>query len=217
MTETVEQIFKSVVSQLRQKLDPLGFIVGQNGALVTGHATHIAPLAYLCRIRPGLDNDGLKGAAAEANAPLPQQYKEFLALTNGADFFEIGLNGYTGGEVERDPDNPSGQAVSLIYQNRFGKPDYVPKTHFCIGAMNGEFRSQGHLYIAGTGEVEMYNAHHNLIGETWPSFAVFLAAEIPRQISLHDDGGLVIPGAQLLPGDTADWEAMEEPRHQSDQ
>lgn len=193
---------------IRERLDRLGFIDGDAGGFATGHVPHIAPHAYLCRWYAGLDDERLKAVEAESGRYVPESYRELLSQLNGGDLMGIGLNGFTGGLLERSIENQVGQPISVRYQNAVERPNYISEGHFGIGAINGEWSSQGHLYIASTGEVELYNARFDLIGTRWSSLQEFLSEEVTRRLSLYDERGEQIVGCQLLPGDTGNWEAM---------
>ena len=101
-----------------------------------------------------------------------------------------------------------GQPISIWYQNAVERPNYIPDGHLGIGAINGEWSSQGHLYLASTGEVELYNARFDMIGARWSSLAEFLSEEISRRIALYDEEGREPDKSKRLPGDTGDWERL---------
>jgi hypothetical protein len=190
---------------LRKRLDPLGCVEAENGAYMTGHAPYIAPLAYHLRRYAGLDDEGIRRAEAECDRYIHQDYQAFLRRMNGVRLFDLSLHGTVGSLIDRSGVG-IGQPISIWYQNVVERPDYIPAGHLGIGAINGAWYSQGHIYLASTGEVELYNAHCDLIGATWPSISDFLSSEITRQLSLYDAMGHFIAGEKHLPGDTDQWE-----------
>jgi len=120
----------------------------------------------------------------------------------------ISLNGFTGGQNLRDIEG-IGQPISIRYQNAFySRPEFIPESHFGLGAINGPFYSQGHLYLTSLGEVELINRDYDLVATKWPSFTAFLKEEITRQLSRYDDEGREIDKMKRLPGNTGDWEAL---------
>ncbi len=194
---------------LRDKYDPLGFIEFENGAYQTGHTPHVGPFAYLCWRYAGLDEEGLAHADAEAERYIPEPYRELLGHMNGARLLGVSLHGSIGGSVDRSGVG-IGQAVSIRYQNVIERPTYIPAGHLGIGAINGEWMSQGHLYLASTGEVELYHRDLDLVGAKWPSLEDFLGDEISRRTTLYDAQGRELDKSKRLPGDTGDWERLAE-------
>jgi len=204
VANTIEELARIV----RNRWDKLGHLEADGGAFATGHVPAVAPQAYLCRFYAGLSAAGLDDAEAESERYLPKQYRDFLRSFNGANIMGIFLYGLTGGQNLREIGGV-GQPISIRYQNAFyTRPDYIPEGHFGLGAMNGPRYSQGHLYLTSTGEVELINSDHDLVGERWPSFVAFLKQEVPRQLSRYDDAGQELAGIKRLPGNTDDWEAL---------
>lgn len=207
MTNDVSAALEALRDEIRARFDPLGCEDCGCGAFKSGHVPHIAPMAYLCVWYPGLDGQGLEAAVEEADHHIPSSYRELLTVTNGGRWLGVCLQGAAGALIDRSAQG-IGQPISLRYQNVFERPDYIPAGHLGIGSINGAWYSQGHLYLTSTGEVELYNARFDMIGARWGSLAEFLTTEMQRRFTLYDAGGQLIEGAKLLPGDTADWEAM---------
>lgn len=207
MTLSVTETLVRLDQELRHRFDPLGFVEGENGAFQTGHVPHVARLAYLCTRYAGLDEDGVRDAENEAERYIPEPYKELLRHMNGARLLGVSLHGGIGGSVDRSGVG-IGQPISVWYQNAVERPNYIPDGHLGIGAINGEWSSQGHLYLASTGEVELYNARFDMIGARWSSLSDFLEVEIPRRFSLFDDEGREVEKSKRLPGDTDGWERL---------
>ncbi|NBZ87288.1 SMI1/KNR4 family protein [Stagnihabitans tardus] len=201
---------------LREAYDHLGFREGPDGAFLTGHVPHVAPFAYLCTRYPGLDDQGLQAAEEEAGRYLPEPYRALLAHMDGANILGITLQGAIGPLVGRSL-HGIGQPISLRYSNVVERPAYIPAGSLGIGAINGPWYSQGHLYLASTGEVELYHSRLDRVGARWASLAIFLAEEIPRRMAFHDDRGHRLAGAKLLPGDTEDWEDLAKAARQQDE
>lgn len=209
MKKTVAEQLAVLEGLLREKLDPLGYDESEAGAYRTGHVPHVAPEAYLCWRYPGLDDDGMARAEQECGHYISEPYREFLRCMNGARILGVSLQGSIGGLVDRSGSG-IGQPISLQYQNALGRPSYIPQGHLGFGTINGEWHSQGHLYLASTGEVELYNALFDMVGARWATLADFLGEEIPRRFSLFDEMGREVKGAKRLPGDTANWEMLAE-------
>lgn len=209
MSRSVSEVLDQLDLELRDRYDKLGCVQGENGSYLTGHVPHVAPLAYLCVRYPSLDDDAIGKVEAEAGRHIAEPYRQLLGHMNGASLLGVSLHGGVFGSVDRSGVG-IGQPISIRYQNAVERPDYIPQGHLGIGAINGERRSQGHLYLTSTGQVEMYNAHFDLIGARWVSLSEFLSEEFSRRISLFDDEGKEVQKAKRLPGDTCDWERLAE-------
>ncbi|MDA5094707.1 SMI1/KNR4 family protein [Aliiroseovarius sp. KMU-50] len=209
MTNSISDIVLEMKSKIRGKLDPLGHVEGANGAIKTGHVPHVAPFAYLATFYAGLDDKGIELAEAESDRFIPEAYRAFLLQTNGMRLGELSLHGTTYSSACTS--GPGiGQPISLVYQNVYERPEYVPAGHLGIGAVSGQRSSQGLLYLSSTGEVEMYHGDADLIGARWVSFEDFLQSEVLRQLSLYDAQGKLLTGVKHLPGKTDGWEALAE-------
>lgn len=207
MTQSISGVLQKLERQLRERLDPLGYIEAENGAFMTGHEPHKFPHFYLFRRYAGLDKKGLQEAEAECERHIYEPYKELLSFMNGASVLGLVFQGAIGCQVDRSVQGV-GQPISLRYGNVWKRPDYIPEGHFRIGSINGDWHSQGHLFLASTGEVELYNAKFDLVGKRWSSLVEFLIDEIPRRLDLYDDNGREIAGGKKLPGDTDNWEQL---------
>ncbi|WP_171208791.1 MULTISPECIES: SMI1/KNR4 family protein [unclassified Ruegeria] len=210
----ISEALAHLTAAIRGRWDKLGFFEGEHGSFATGHTPTVAPQAYLCRFYAGLIGDQLAQAEEESDRHLPTQYADFLREYNGASIMGITLFGATGGQYARALDDVIGQPISLRYQNAYYlRPDYVPEGHFGIGSMNGEWYSQGQLYLTSAGEVELINKDHDLIGARWSSMAEFLKQEVSRQMKRYDDAGNEITSVKRLPGETSNWEQLAKEVH----
>lgn len=206
--EKVAKVIQDLAQELRSRWDRLGYLETDNGAFATGHIPNVAPHAYLCRFYAGLSDVGLDDAEAESERYLPQPYRDFLRSFNGGSIMGISLNGATGGQNVRAAEG-IGQPISIRYQNVFyTRPEFIPESHFGLGAMNGPRYSQGHLYLTSVGEVELINSDHDLVAMRWPSLTEFLNQEIARQLSRYDNEGQETGEVTRLPGNTDNWEAL---------
>ncbi len=207
MMQSISGVLQKLEHQLRERLDPLGYVDAENDAFMTGHEPHKFPHFYLFRRYSGLDEEGMLAAEAECGRHIYEPYRELLSFMNGARVLGLVLQGSTGVNLDRSGQGV-GQPISLRYGNFCERPDYIPQGHFRIGSINGDWHSQGHLFLVSTGEVELYNAKFDLIGKRWSSLVEFLIDEIPRRLDLYDENGREIPGSKKLPGDTDDWEQL---------
>jgi hypothetical protein len=136
----ITKVLEVLEATLRERLDPLGCVEGENGAYMTGHAPHIAPLAYSFVRYAGLDEEGVRKAEAECDRYIHQDYQDFLRRMNGLRVFKLSLHGTIGSSVDRSGVS-IGQPVSIWYQNVVERPEYVPAGHLGIGAINGAWYS----------------------------------------------------------------------------
>ncbi len=215
MQNSVSEVLHGLELRLREKLDPLGFVNGDDGAFKTGHAPHQFPHFYLFVRYAGLNKEGIQAAEQECDRYILEPYKEFLTHMNGARVLGVSLNGVIGSVVDRSGQG-IGQPISLRYENVIDRPLYIPKGHLGIGGINGDWYSSGRLYLTSTGEVELYNSKFDLIGARWSSLADFISDEIPRRLDLYDETGLEKPGGKKLPGDTDDWEQLAQEAKQQE-
>lgn len=216
MTKSVSKALQHLEPLLRARLDPLGCVEGEDGAFMTGHAPQEGKLHYLFRRYAGLDEDGLHAAEQECNRNISGPYREFLTHMNGANVLGIVLQGTAGSLLDRSGKG-IGQPISLRYQNLYRHEDYIPPSHIGIGAINGDWHAQGHLYLSSKDEVELYHSKYDLIGARWPSLADFLLDELPRRLEMYDETGLAKPGSKLLPGDTETWEQLALEAHEKEE
>lgn len=206
--DDVAKVINDLVKTIRGRWDKLGYLEADGSAFATGHVPTIATHAYLCRFYAGLSEAGLDDAEEECERYLPKPYRDFLKSFNGATIMGIWLHGATGGQNMRTIGG-IGQPISIRYQNAsYHRPAFIPEGHFGLGAMNGPWYSQGHLYLTSVGEVELINRDHDLVAARWQSFTEFLKQEIPRQMSRYDDAGHETGSVPRLPGNTDDWELL---------
>jgi hypothetical protein len=208
MSQSVSSTLHHLMTIIRERFDSLGFVDEEAGAFATGHTPQVAPFAYLCRWYPGIHPERQRAAEEECGQRMHPSYWEFLTSTNGADLLGVSLHGVLGGFLDRSGTSVVGQPISIRYQNMVERPHYVPEGHLGIGAINGEWVSQGHLYLTAKGQVELYNARLNMIGARWDSLQDFMMDEIPRRLTLFDDAGDEIRGTKRLPGNTENWERL---------
>ncbi|MES0862445.1 SMI1/KNR4 family protein [Ruegeria sp. SCPT10] len=208
-TKSVLEQTNLVSQMMRERWDALGFVEAEDGGFATGHMPSEAPTAYLCRCYAGLSEEGLVCAEEESGRYLPEPYKDLLRVFNGAQIMGISLLGATMGINPRSLEDPIGQPISISYQNLYYlRPEYIPEGHFGFGTMNGDWYSQGQLYLNSTGEVELYHRDFDLVGASWPSLSRFLEDEVSRQMTRYRDDGTEIAEVSPLPGDTKDWERL---------
>lgn len=214
MTKSISCVIAELKDLLRQKFDRLGIEEGVDGTFIIGPVPtnprwEAHQLAHPSIFYAGLDDKGIEATEAESARYIPEPYKEFLRQTNGGRILGISLHGTIGGFIDRSGVSV-GQPISICYQNEVERPDYIPNGHLGIGAINGDWYSQGHLYLTSAGEVELYHSLLPIIGARWNSLQDFLTEETQRRLSFFDDQGLLRDDVKYLPGDTDSWEKLAE-------
>ena len=209
----MKQIVIKAKCQVRERWDRLGAKPGPDGSFATGNVPSKAPRFYLARFYPPLSENELKDCEERLQRTIPISYREFLSETNGLRVGKLSLQGFVFA-LKRDPSDDIGQPVSLDYGNIYGVSE-MPAGYFCIGAINGEYYSQGQLHITSLGTVELRHRDTHQVGHTWTSFETFIEDEIGRQLELYDENGNTRADVRHLPGNTDDWERISKEIHLS--
>jgi hypothetical protein len=81
-----------VVKQQLFKFENLSKEVTRSGAVLIGHAPHIAPMAWLHSIYPVLTEEDIIELEAELKKPIPEAYRDFLKnYSNGLALLQLHL------------------------------------------------------------------------------------------------------------------------------
>jgi len=182
--------FDAIKEQL-YGFENLGKEVTQSGAVLIGHAPHIAPMAWLHSIYPVLTEEDIIELEAELNKPIPEAYKDFLKnYSNGLSVFvtTLSLDGLR--KVTGRTDEASRQPFALSTPNAYERPKNAKDSCFFIGAYSWDGSK---LYIdSDTGKVYYCGRYDATPVKEWESFEAMLTSEISRVISLYDDKGIKI-------------------------
>lgn len=175
----------------------LGSRVLANGTQIIGHVPHVAVEGYLHEIYPGLSDAEIETLeTGTLRRPIPEVYKAFLKVTNGATFFvaELALDGART-DYSRTGDECR-QPFDLEMPNLYGRPRDARNGEFFIGG----YREDGSLLYLRDGRVFRCSRKSvNPLNE-WSGFWEMLVGEVAR-IAKHFDstGRRKVPKESLVP------------------
>lgn len=177
------------------------------GGRVIGYMPDKVELAWLHRLRPPLDVADLVAAERALDSPLPEPFRAFLQVMNGASFFFRLISIY--GHVARLSREPSalGQSISLRYGNVVERAVYLPEGVLCIGSLAGQSIACRY-YMMPDGSVRLTRSHDgSLVAAEWGGFGDMLLAEVRRLGALHKDRGDLTAGAhEIWPEAARGWD-----------
>jgi hypothetical protein len=163
--------------------------VSDTGALLIGHAPHIAPQAWLHKIYPVLNDDDIAIVESNLNTRIPSDYKYFLQHnSNGLNIFvaTFALNGHRkqlGRSIAA-----SRQPFGLDIPNVDERPDNAKDSYFFIGSYSWDGSK---LYIdKETGKVHYCDRWDAASLYKWNSFEEMLVSEVKRICDLFDEKGV---------------------------
>ncbi len=165
----------------------LGSLVLANGTQLIGHVPHIAVEGYLHEIYPGLSGDQiLLLERSLANSVIPQEYKSFLGVMNGATLFSGALwfGGYRR-DYSRTGDDCR-QPYGLDYFNVLARPRDARNGEFFIGGFDDE---HGSLLYLREGLVFRCSRASSRPAHEWVGFWDMLSCETVRISKLFDSFG----------------------------
>jgi len=173
------------------KFENLGLEKAENGTTLIGKAPHIAPLAWLNKIYPTLNEDDIFLLEKELNTEIPADYKSFLInFSNGLNIFVTtfsldGLRKDMGRTIEA-----SRQAFSIITPNIKERPKNAKDNYFFIGGYNWDCSK---LYIDKTTNKVHYCSEWDATSlYEWNSFEEMILSEIKRVFNLFDNKGIIL-------------------------
>ncbi len=165
--------------------------VPETGALLIGHAPHIAREAWLHKIYPVLSNNDITSLETNLQTTIPTVYKYFLQqYSNGLNLFvaEFSLDGLRK-ELGRSV-AASRQPFDLSIPNIDERPDNARDSYFFIGGYSWDCSK---LYIdKETNKVHYCDRWDATSLYEWNSFEEMLLSEIKRLSSLFDEDGVII-------------------------
>lgn len=165
------------------------------GALLIGHAPHVAPEAWLNSVYPCLSEQEIIELEKLLGTTIPREYCHFLQhISNGVDVLvtELCLYGKrsnyirTSTDATRQPFN----ICDLVRE----KPRNADENMFFIGSYSWDGSK---LYIdKRDNQVYFCQRDDCTTLKSWPSLEEMLLDEIPRLYSLFDDNGVQLDGNQ---------------------
>jgi len=159
----------------------------EDGTILIARAPHIAPLAWLHNIYPPLSANLIVKLEEELGGAIPDDYKEFLSLSNGLGVFNttFSLYGYRR-NYKRDDINVW-QPFDILTHNIKERPYNATEAMFFIGGYSWDGSL---LYIdVDTNTVHICERENADSLFEWPSFDQMLESEIKRLTILFDHEG----------------------------
>jgi hypothetical protein len=178
-----------VVRQQLFKFENLGKEVTLSGAVLIGHAPHIAPMAWLHSIYPVLTEEDIIELEAELKKPIPEAYRDFLKnYSNGLALFTTTLTFYGMRKVLGRTIEASRQPFAIGTSNNYERPKNSKNSYFFIGGYDWDGSK---LYIdSDTNKVYYCDRRDATPLMEWESFEAMLTSEVSRLIRLHDENGI---------------------------
>jgi hypothetical protein len=172
---------------LLTKFNFLGQKELEDGTLLIGKAPHIAPEAWLHCIYPKIGSYDIKFLEKEIRMSIPDEYKEFLGVSNGLGIFNTTLSLYGLRRSYVRNVNEVWQPFNIVTPNTLERPDNAGQNIFIIGGYDWD---GSYLYI-NTHNNKVYLCDRDNISSKfeWPNFEEMLESEIRRLITLFDDQG----------------------------
>jgi len=174
------------VLEILKSYHHLGEKLLKNGTLLIGKAPHIAPEAYLHSIYKSLTETEIIETEKILKQTIPEDYKEFLCVSNGLNIFNTTLSLY-GRRTNYSRSIEDIQPFDLDISNNYEKPLNADQNMFIIGSYDWD---GSYLYIDKND-----NTVHLCTGENaeslfqWKNFAEMLLSETNRLIKLFDKNG----------------------------
>ncbi|MBS1687048.1 MAG: SMI1/KNR4 family protein [Bacteroidetes bacterium] len=182
---------------LLRNFSVMGFMKLGNGTELIGKATHIAPMAWLHSIYPGLNEKEISEVEDKLNIRFDDQFRSFLAITNGLNVFNTTLNIYgLRRNYNRDTDNVW-QPFDIFSKNIYERPRLARDRNIFIGSYSADGSL---LAIDEFGKAYRCSKDASIVFNTWRDFVTMIDSKIPRLIALFDNNGVKkIPGADTTP------------------
>jgi len=181
-----------------KQFEYLGKRLLDNGTLLIGKAPHIAPQAWLHSIHSPLTNLQIKELEEKMQTAIPDDYKDFLKITNGLKVFNTT---FTLDGLRKNFKRGIGdvwQPFNIITPNTLERPKNAGKKFFFIGGYDWDGSL---LYIdSATNHVHLCEREDATSLYDWKNFEQMLESEINRLVKLFDKEGKELnPDESTLP------------------
>jgi hypothetical protein len=198
MSASMRQTWDRVLKIL-ERWTHLGEERASTGARLIGHVPHVAPMAYLHSIYPGLDESQIDELEALCQRPIPPPYRALLRITNGANLFsdKLRINGLRT-SYARDAD-ASRLPYAMEAANTWERPKGSPQDAVFFGGYSFD---GSRLSMLPEDDRVFYTPRRTYepILRTWPSLDEMLESEVERLAALFDgQGRLKVESFRALP------------------
>jgi hypothetical protein len=164
----------------------LGEKLLENGTLLIGKAPHIAPEAYLHSIFKPLTAREIIETEQILKQTIPDDYKEFLCVSNGLHIFNTTLSLY-GRRTNYSRSIENRQPFDLDIPNIYERPQNADKSIFIIGFYDWD---GSYLYVdKNDNSVHLCQRENAISLYKWNNFAEMLLSETNRLIKLFNKNG----------------------------
>ncbi|HTJ52947.1 MAG TPA: SMI1/KNR4 family protein, partial [Cyclobacteriaceae bacterium] len=180
------------IFKILKSYSSLGEETLKDGTILIGKAPHIAPMAWLHKIYPGLSTAEIGTLEKELGAKIPVVFKDFLQITNGLSVFNTTLCIYGLRKNYIRTIENVWQPFDIKTPNLYERPKGSKENCFFIGSY---FWDGSKLYI-DTIDNKVYRCSNNSSKpiNMWNSFPDMLKVEIKRLCKLFDKDGKAIDG-----------------------
>jgi hypothetical protein len=158
-----------------------------DGTHLIGKAPHIAPLAWLHTIYPGLTDENISELEEKIGVSIPDSYKDFLRLSNGLNVFNTTLSLFGLRKNYDRSHDQVWQPFDILTPNLRERPENARSNVFIIGSYDWD---GSYLFIdRKTNKVHLCDRDDAASLYEWPNLEVMLRSEIDRLITLFDKNG----------------------------
>ena len=167
--------------------DAFGSETSENGALMYGHVPHVAPLAWLHIVYPGLDDQALAALEISLRCPIPLEYRQLLKVTNGLSLFSGALDLYG-----RRTDYSRRFSIRLPFDLSDPNVHERPRAADPAWFMFGFYNEDGSKAYIDPGDGRVYRGSRDMTKprlNNWVSLDEFLISEVQRLQAHFDDRG----------------------------
>jgi len=184
-------VYFKELEQLLYRFESLGIEKSQNGAILIGRASHIAPLAWLNCLYPVLENEEILLIEEKLGTKIPEDYKFFLSnFSNGLGIFVSVFSLYGLRKDLVRSIEASRQPFSIFTTNLIEKPKNSKDSYFFIGGYNWD---GSNLYIdKQTNKVHYCDRWDATSLFEWNSFDEMIVSEVKRITNLFDKKGVIL-------------------------
>jgi SMI1 / KNR4 family (SUKH-1) len=160
-----------------------------DGTRWIGHTPYRFPEAYLHQLYSPLDETNVIELEDQLERNLPQNFRRFLKIHNGANLFDclVTVDGMRRSWNRTDFDVAAQQPFSILTKNIDERPKSAPPQMLFIGSLGDDRELVG---MWPDGRVVQWDSKNAIdVGNTYDSVFGFLLAEAQKAEALFDDNG----------------------------
>ena len=188
MTETANNAKKTwdCILDALSRWSHLGVQDQSNGTRLIGRVPHVAPMAWFHELYRGLDFSELESLEKRLDAPLPDEFREFLTFSNGLNAFSDTLKIFGMRRTRTRSATAAQEPYDLLLETVHTRP--LPGL-ICFGGIGDES-----LYCRWESgrQVAVFSCPRSKVEHptrTWPGFWTMLSSEVSRLTAQFDGQG----------------------------